>query len=80
MQCPYHETTRISMYSDLDKLHVEISGKFNVLQGEEKFLTLMGKNIMNTDPDDMLKIWTISGYYISMMYRITISKQTVVLL
>ena len=79
MQCPYHETTHISMYSDLDKLHVEISGKFNVQQGEEKFLTLMGKNIMNTDPDDMLKIWTISGYYIGMMYRTTFSKQTVVL-
>ena len=68
MQCPYHEATRIFMYNDKDKLQVETYGVFNELQGEEKFLTLMGKNIMTIDPDDMLKLWTISGYYTSMMY------------
>ena len=77
MQCPCREATRICMYNDIDKLHVETCGRFNELQGREKFLTLMGKNIMTIDPDDMF--WTISGYYISRMYRTTISQQIAVL-
>ena len=77
MQCPYHEATRICMYNDIDKLQVETYGIFNELQGEKKLLTPMGKSDMTIDQDDMLKLWTISGYYISMMYRTTVYKQTV---
>ena len=77
MQCPYHEATRICMYNDIDKLQVETYGIFNELQREEKLLTPMGKSDMTFDQDDMLKLWTISGYYISMMYRTTVYKQTV---
>ena len=78
MQCPYHEATRICMYNDIDKLQVESYNIFNELQGNEKFLTLMGKNVLTIDQDDMLKLWTISGYYISMMYRTTIYNQNAV--
>ena len=78
MQCPYHEAIRICMYNDIDKLQVVTRDIFNELQGDEKFLTLMGKNILTIDPDDMLKLWTVSGYYISTMYKTTIHNQTVV--
>ena len=49
-----------------------IRTNFHNLNGEDKFLTLMGKNIDGTNPDDMLKVWNISGTYISMIYRTTI--------
>ena len=67
------------MYNDIDKLQMETYNIFNELQGDEKFLTLMGENVLTIDQDEMLKLWTISGYYISMMYRTTIYNQTVVI-
>ena len=74
MQCPFHERTRVEMYNAIDNLAIKIRITFYNQQGEEKFLTLMGKNIDGTKPNDMLRIWIISGTYISMIYRTTISK------
>ena len=74
MQCPYHEKTRINMYESIVNLIMEISDKLHNLQGEEKFVTLMGTNITDTNPGDMAKLWCVSGSYISEIYRITITK------
>ena len=74
MQCPFHERTRHCMYEAIDNLEMKISTIFQNLQGDEKFLALMGKNIDGIDPEGMFKIWTISGTYISMIYRTTMAK------
>ena len=62
------------MFEAIDNLEMEIRTNFPNSNGDEKFLTLMGKNMGGTNPDEMLKIWNISGTYISMVYRTTISK------
>ena len=60
------------MYEAIDNLGMEISTNFHNLNGEDKFLTLMGMIIDGTNPDDMLKVWNISWTCISMIYRTTV--------
>ena len=55
-----------------DNMQVESQAKFNNLLGEDKYLTLMGKNIPHMLPDEMIILWHIAGSHISMMYRKTI--------
>ena len=50
MQCPYHGNTQGVMYETIDSLKMEIQDKFHNLEGEEKYLPLMGKNIAGTNP------------------------------
>ena len=73
MQCHFRERIRRDMYLNFESLTMETRNKFNDLTGEEKFLALMGKNMSDIDPEDMLKLWCISSKFISLIYRITIS-------
>ena len=43
--------------------------EFSNLRGEDIFLSLMGKNIANANPEDMLNMWTITCSHISTMYQ-----------
>ena len=74
MQCHFQENTRRTMYENFESLRMETMTSFNGLSEEEKFLTLMGKYMSDIDPEEMLKFWCISSKFISLIYRITISK------
>ena len=74
MRCHFHERIRRDMYLNFESLTMETTEQIPMTKtGEEKFLALMGKNMSDIDPEDMLKLWCISSKFISLIYRITIS-------
>ena len=46
--------------------------QYENLEGEEKYLVLMGRNVPMIPMDEMMKFWQISGSFISMIYRKTV--------
>ena len=74
MQCPYHEPTRRQMYEEFGKVSEKLLIDYNDLNGEDKYLTLMGKYVSQIPNEEIMKLWQISGTFISMMYRQTIIK------
>ena len=66
LHCPYHEKTRMNMYESIDKLSMQIREKLHNLQGEEKLLSIMGKNITDTNPEGHTQtvdcIWYLHKY------------------
>ena len=47
---------------------MEIRRSYSALQGEDKFLTLMGKNMADINPDEMINFRCVSGKFISLTY------------
>ena len=45
-----------------------------VYKAKRNSYPLWEKNITDTNPEDTLKLWTVPGTFISMIYRITDSK------
>ena len=73
MQCPIHEPSRRQMYDEIGKTSQSLLNVFTNLNGEEKYLTLMGKSIVQISNEEIFTLWKISGFFISSMYRLTIS-------
>ena len=46
--------------------------QYENLEGEEKYLVLMGRNVPMIHMEEMMKLWQISGSFISMIYRKTV--------
>ena len=61
------------MYDEIGKTSQSLLNVFNNLNGEEKYLTLMGKSIVQISNEEIFTLWKISGFFISSMYRLTIS-------
>ena len=62
------------MYEEFGKVSEKLLIDYNDLNGEDKYLTLMGKYVSQIPNEEIMKLWQISGTFISMMYRQTIIK------
>ena len=68
MQCPFCDTYRDDMYSEVARLNDEVVN--DVMNDPANvYSILMGKHPPNVSMADMMKIWSISGKHICRMYK-----------
>ena len=61
------------MYNEIATMPASTVTQYENLEGEGRYLALMGNNVPMIPMEEMMTFWQIAGSFISMMYRKTIS-------
>ena len=73
MLCSFFEETRRAMYTEISK--IPYKGRVITQNKPDVVKYLLGKCIQDVEYKDMLRLWTISGEFISQMYRLVLKKR-----
>ena len=68
MQCPFYEKDRSDMYDEINQIDGEWVKEI-VSQSQEVMYILLSKHPEEIVFSDMIRVWLISGKYISKIYR-----------
>ena len=74
MQCPYYEGTRSEMRDVLNAID-DPEVQRVISEPQEFFNVVMGKHPENTPFESMIKLWAITGRYITRMYKHVINNR-----
>ena len=72
MQCPATENSRLDMFWELKLIDPNFEERGRQAPGE-MFYWIMGKRNAEIDSDKMIGIWTVAGYYVTVIYRLRLS-------
>ena len=73
VQCPFFESTRVDLYTELDLLDPIFMQNLRVNLSKSLFW-MLGGQIGGLSFDEVIKFWIVSGKYINSMYTISVSQ------
>ena len=68
MQCPFYSNERMNLHKSLNTLGTDLAIRITS-DPANYFYTIMGKQPKNTDFQDMVDIWLLTGDHISSLYK-----------